>query len=376
MSSSLPNHPSLDHLRHQARDLQRAYKEGEPAARDRVRAGLGASDGAGSELKLSQAQCIIAREHGFPSWRKLRKGILDQDVPEQEDPLHVRYASCLLLAAADLGMLEFELHRRGDELLVEAHSDAEPLAVVIQAGGHDDGLLKTEWTGVLADQVWERLLVMAELTEPEATTGKIGLSLHLRYPHTEWNIAVSRLAPDRLGFELELDHIDTVPPSPKTGERQTPGQRMAAKIREKAAAPLSPAAESALQKVTACYDAATFHRGAIREIADFVLAGTANLEAIVGCAQLAGTFGYHTQALIDIARIASECDHGCPDFMRLAELAVRRLSGTLNTVRLAREASDAQSDAERVPIRREIADLESTAEYATLEEARYSQPVE
>jgi hypothetical protein len=367
MSSSLPGRPSLDHLRHQARDLQGAYDEGESSARDRVRASHGAN--AQPKLKLSQAQCVIAREHGFRSWRKLREAVVDQSVTAmEEDPLHVQYASYLLLIAADMGMLEFELCRREDEVLVESWGESWSLPGFIQFGGHA-GSLCTEWSTELADLVWERLLVMAELTDPEAMEGRIQLRLGTRYPSTHWNIAVSRLGPDRLGFELELDRVEIMPSSSKTGERQTPGQRMAAKIREGAAGPLSAEAESALQEVTARYDAAMFHRGAIREVAALLPACGNNLDAVVRCAQLVGMFGYHTKALMDIARIAADCDQPCPEFPHLAELAVRRLSGTGDAVRLAREAATAQSVAERAQVHGGIAEFEAGAEYPTIDEA-------
>ena len=377
MSTSLPDRPSLDHLRHQARDLQRSYGEGESLARERVRDRLGASYGANAQakLKLSQAQCVIAREYGFPSWRKLREGIAAQPFSkEEDDPLHVRYASSLLITAVDWGMLEFVLRRQEDELLMEGIEEDLPLPGVIQAGGHHESLWR-EWSAELADQVWDRLLVMAELTDPAATEGMIRFTLSCRYPSTEWNIAVSRLASDRLGFELELDRVNTLRPSATTGKRLTPGQRMAAKIREGAGCPLSPGAEEALQKVTACYDAAMMHRGVIRRMGTLLPVGYANADTVVCCAQLAGTFGYHTKALMDIARIAADCDHPCPELPHLAELAVRRLSGTRDAVRLAREAAAAQSTAERARVQGEIAEFEAGAEYATIDEALSQQEV-
>jgi ankyrin repeat protein len=59
----LPDHPHLDHLRRQARDLHRALKRGDVAALQRAapyRVDAGAS--------LAQAQLVLAREHGFASW--------------------------------------------------------------------------------------------------------------------------------------------------------------------------------------------------------------------------------------------------------------------------------------------------------------------
>lgn len=50
-TKQLPDRPSLDHLKHQAKDLLKA----------------------GKASKLSEAQHIIAREYGFASWPKLRQ---------------------------------------------------------------------------------------------------------------------------------------------------------------------------------------------------------------------------------------------------------------------------------------------------------------
>jgi ankyrin repeat protein len=65
----LPAAPSLEQLRNRARDLQRAHRAGDPDARARV----AAHDAPVQEpLQLSTAQLVVAREHGFPSWPRLR----------------------------------------------------------------------------------------------------------------------------------------------------------------------------------------------------------------------------------------------------------------------------------------------------------------
>jgi ankyrin repeat protein len=69
VSASLPTAPSLEQLRKQAKDLARAHRAGDPAAVSRVRA---EHPHAAEPLKLSDAQLVLAREHGFPSWPRLR----------------------------------------------------------------------------------------------------------------------------------------------------------------------------------------------------------------------------------------------------------------------------------------------------------------
>ena len=67
MSASLPAAPSLEQLRKQAKDLLRAHRAGDPEAIARVEAYRPKEP-----LKLTGAQLVIAREHGFASWPRLR----------------------------------------------------------------------------------------------------------------------------------------------------------------------------------------------------------------------------------------------------------------------------------------------------------------
>src|SRR6266702_3709027 len=61
----LPARPDLGQLRHQARDLLRAARAGDPAAADRIRA---VSD----QMTLTAAQLAVAREYGVASWPRLK----------------------------------------------------------------------------------------------------------------------------------------------------------------------------------------------------------------------------------------------------------------------------------------------------------------
>jgi ankyrin repeat protein len=69
-TAPLPAAPSLEQLRKRARDLQRAHRAGDPDAH--ARAAAAGVDAPATPLKLSAAQLAIAREHGFPSWPRLR----------------------------------------------------------------------------------------------------------------------------------------------------------------------------------------------------------------------------------------------------------------------------------------------------------------
>jgi ankyrin repeat protein len=70
----LPDDPSLDQLRNQARELQRGVRAGRSTAIDLVAAALpgGLPLADGQAFRLSTAQLAVARAYGFSSWPKLR----------------------------------------------------------------------------------------------------------------------------------------------------------------------------------------------------------------------------------------------------------------------------------------------------------------
>ena len=73
----LPDSPDLDQLRKQAKDLLRAARAGDPTASTRFRILPSLTSASEDELArapiaLHDAQSVIAREHGFPSWNALR----------------------------------------------------------------------------------------------------------------------------------------------------------------------------------------------------------------------------------------------------------------------------------------------------------------
>jgi hypothetical protein len=64
----LPERPSLENLRNQARSLQKQHRAGDAEAKLRVHGVLRDAD---EPLKLHDAQFVLAREHGFASWPRL-----------------------------------------------------------------------------------------------------------------------------------------------------------------------------------------------------------------------------------------------------------------------------------------------------------------
>jgi len=67
-SRSLPARPDLDHLKHEAKALHKAFRDGDADAARRVIAAIGDQHA----IKLTDAQRVIAREYGFPTWARLR----------------------------------------------------------------------------------------------------------------------------------------------------------------------------------------------------------------------------------------------------------------------------------------------------------------
>jgi ankyrin repeat protein len=78
--TDLPARPSLDHLRHEARDLLRAAQSGDTAAVARIRAVAGT-------LTLAGAHLALAREYGFASWPRLKAEVdaRTTDLAQQAD---------------------------------------------------------------------------------------------------------------------------------------------------------------------------------------------------------------------------------------------------------------------------------------------------
>lgn len=71
---SLPVRPNLDQLKHQAKDLLRAARRGEPAALDEIRRYHPQGDAAlrlPEKIQLADAQLALARSYGAPAWPRL-----------------------------------------------------------------------------------------------------------------------------------------------------------------------------------------------------------------------------------------------------------------------------------------------------------------
>ena len=105
----LPSSPNLDHLKYQAKDLLRDHAAHDKAVAQRIREfhprWSHASDAEifNGTLSLSDAQLTIAREHGFPSWTRLKRHIEKPTLGDRMDlPHHERIEDSIFRGAVEL----------------------------------------------------------------------------------------------------------------------------------------------------------------------------------------------------------------------------------------------------------------------------------
>ncbi|WP_157252862.1 ankyrin repeat domain-containing protein [Nonomuraea typhae] len=101
----LPAHPNLEYYRKQAKHLFRAYGAGDAAAEARVGEVLG--ERAAERFLLSDAQFVLAEEHGFRAWAEFRAHVESRSVTGERPVsrllgvrpvIYARMAEALLLA--------------------------------------------------------------------------------------------------------------------------------------------------------------------------------------------------------------------------------------------------------------------------------------
>jgi ankyrin repeat protein len=73
----LPNNPSLEHLRKDAKRLRQAVAAGQPEARRQVEEFHPRASAALPGFRLADAQLVTARSYGFANWARLRRHLLE-----------------------------------------------------------------------------------------------------------------------------------------------------------------------------------------------------------------------------------------------------------------------------------------------------------
>src|SRR5262249_57555818 len=94
MRKSLPTrvmreHPDLDQLKRQAKELLEAFSAGLPDAVAEVNAHYHGADAA--TFALSHAQLVIARAYGFDSWPKIKAYVEGVTVKRFENAVQARH---------------------------------------------------------------------------------------------------------------------------------------------------------------------------------------------------------------------------------------------------------------------------------------------
>ncbi len=148
-SPQLPERPNLEQLKKQAKTLLHAAQSGDPAALARFQAQPAFAKKSAAELTklglaLHDAQSVIAREHGFPSWPALRERV--EELTLTFDAAHAEFVRCATGGAPDRaqrllalhpGIAQASLHAAlvlGDTAAIEARLQANP-ELARQAGG-------------------------------------------------------------------------------------------------------------------------------------------------------------------------------------------------------------------------------------------------
>ena len=77
MSRVLPAHPSLEHVKKQAKELLHDFEQGDSAATEKLHSISSAS----ARPKLADAQHVVALDYGFASWAHLKEHVESLTLP-------------------------------------------------------------------------------------------------------------------------------------------------------------------------------------------------------------------------------------------------------------------------------------------------------
>ena len=194
MPKELPAVPNLEHLKKQAKGLLREYQAGKADAAERLRPQIAAE--APNAVKLADAQCAIAREYGFASWRRLKEHV-DAITLEKGDPMEeFKQAICKgdaqrvtalverhpqLKASINLPILGFDQ----PPILVAVQSKNRELVEVLLRLGADINARSQWWAGGFGVLDWAQSKLAALLIERGATVdvhaaARLGMTARLR----------------------------------------------------------------------------------------------------------------------------------------------------------------------------------------------------
>ncbi len=122
----LPEKPSLEQLKRQAKELLEKLRQGDPRAHQLFRRCFQVAPEDRTTFKLTQAQLVLAREHGFRSWPHLAVWVADRTLPTDPSQLvQILGSRTRRVRAAVEIQLEF-LGKAGVDAAIAGLSDPDP----------------------------------------------------------------------------------------------------------------------------------------------------------------------------------------------------------------------------------------------------------
>jgi len=162
--SELPAHPDLEYYRKQAKHLRRSYEAGDAAARGRAADVLG--DQAAERFLLSDAQFVLAQEHGFRNWAGFRAHIQSQRATGDRPTSRLWGAPGIYASWADT--LLTDLHRGDPGALQRLRAYVPRYAAATDASAAELRDARLVIARELGFPTWRELVERAEKSQRDA----------------------------------------------------------------------------------------------------------------------------------------------------------------------------------------------------------------
>jgi ankyrin repeat protein len=196
----LPPRPSIEQYRKQAKDLTKAFREGDSPVLERVKKyhprarQLFDSETLSARFALADAQWVIALEHGFESWPKFAKHL--EGLARQSSPVSKFESAAHAIVTGDLATLE-RLLRENPELIRDRSTRVHraTLLYYVGANGFENYRQKTPRNAVEVAKILltagAEVDALAEIYGESTTLGLVATSIH----------------PERAGVQMALLEI-------------------------------------------------------------------------------------------------------------------------------------------------------------------------
>ena len=122
----LPEQPSLEQLKRQAKELREALRLGDPRAHRLFGRCFQVAPEHRATVKLTQAQLVLAREHGFRSWPQLAAWVADRTLPTDPAQLVQILGSRTSRVRAAVELRLESLGKAGVDAAIAGLSDPDP----------------------------------------------------------------------------------------------------------------------------------------------------------------------------------------------------------------------------------------------------------